>query len=799
MNHVTKRMIHEPPFREEKPSAPWGRGNWPCSWICHPSDPQCPFTSAFKKEFDLTSSEEIRVHVSSDERYELYLDGELVGRGPERGSPECWYFETYDLDLEAGSHLLVARVWALGPNRAPTAQMSMAPGFLLAPESEEHQGLLGTGLTPWQVLLFTGLNYPEGPHNYGIADGIEFDGASYPWGFETGDGSGWIEAKPGLVAKSGATPKLSSQAQPLVPAILPAMLNEPRRLGRSRYASATVLQEKYLKAASDPETAKQWDRLLGGDATITLPAHSQLRILIDLDDYYCAYPELTTSRGQGSRISVSWAESLYHTVERTPEWPDRKGNRDEVEGKFFVGYADYFRPDGGSKRKFRPLWWRAGRYLEILISTAEEALIVDDLIFYETRYPLEMESRVQFEDPRLEEALPVMVRALQTCSHETYMDCPYYEQLMYTGDTRLEILTHYALQRDYRLPAKAVRLFQLSLSSNGLTKSRYPSQSGQFIPPFSLWWVTMVHDLALWRGEETLVRQALPVCRLVLDQFTSHLTADGVPAPLEGWNFMDWVPGWQYGCCPDGDMSVNSVQGWQLVLVLALTAQLEEWMGEPELASRATKTAGKLATSLKEKFWSETRGLFADNPSHTSWSEHAQCLAILSGQLTLDEEAALMDAMLAADDLAQTTIYFAHYYFEACQRTGRMDAFMERMQLWFGLVDKGFKTTFEKPGDTRSDCHAWGAHPLYHYYATILGVRPASPGFETVRISPQLGKMESASGSLVHPRGHIDVDYRKSGRSLKATITLPEGITGTFRHGEIEIPLSAGKNQVTAE
>ena len=36
------------------------------------------------------------------------------------------------------------------------------------------------------------------------------------------------------------------------------------------------------------------------------------------------------------------------------------------------------------------------------------------------------------------------------CAHETYMDCPYYEQMMYVGDTRLEVLTTYAISRDDR-------------------------------------------------------------------------------------------------------------------------------------------------------------------------------------------------------------------------------------------------------------------------------------------------------------------------------------------------------------
>ncbi len=224
--------------------------------------------------------------------------------------------------------------------------------------------------------------------------------------------------------------------------------------------------------------------------------------------------------------------------------------------------------------------------------------------------------------------------------------------------------------------------------------------------------------------------------------------------------------------------------------------QVEEWLGEDALAERNRRLAATLAQNLTRVFCDEERGLFADNLSKTCWSEHAQCLAILSGQLSEATESRLMENMLRSKDLERTTIYFSHYYFEACRKLGRMDALMKRMELWFQLKSRGFKTTFEKPGDSCSDCHAWGAHPLYHYYASILGVRPSSLGFATAEIRPQLGDMKSANGRLVHPRGFIEVNYQVEGDFLKSTITLPDGISGTFLHNGQELPLLPGRNDL---
>jgi hypothetical protein len=127
-----------------------------------------------------------------------------------------------------------------------------------------------------------------------------------------------------------------------------------------------------------------------------------------------------------------------------------------------------------------------------------------------------------------------------------------------------------------------------------------------------------------------------------------------------------------------------------------------------------------------------------------------------------------------------TTIYFSHYYFEACRLVRRADKLFERLGVWFELEAKGFKTTFETPGNTRSDCHAWGAHPIYHCFAAVAGIRPASFGFEDVEIAPLPGALDRIGAKLVHPLGEIKVELKHKGNSLKGTVFLPKGLSGSF-------------------
>ena len=182
-------------------------------------------------------------------------------------------------------------------------------------------------------------------------------------------------------------------------------------------------------------------------------------------------------------IRMGWAEALYEG--NINEWWQvfhaSKGHRDEILGKVLATGTDVFYPTGEARRIFEPLWWRAGRYVELYVQTAAEPVTLDKLSFLETRYPLTPNAKFGASDTRFDQAWPLMVRALQMCSHETYMDCPYY------------------------LPRKAIEMFFNSRFPQGLTQARYPCRATQFIPPFSLWWCGMVHDYALWRGDRAFV------------------------------------------------------------------------------------------------------------------------------------------------------------------------------------------------------------------------------------------------------------------------------------------------------
>jgi len=788
-----RTLIDYDPFAELPDLLPsWAAGGaWPCRWIG--ASESAPFVAAFRCPFHVESDGAVRAHVSADERYELFLDGVRIGRGSERGDTRHWCFETYDIPLKKGAHVLVAKVWALG-EFAPLAQLSLRPGFLFAPEEAAWISLLGTGVADWQVQPLDGFRFVRVPEVEGVGGKLVLDGSRFPWGFEFGTGEGWMPAtalEPGMsvgrVNNYGAVHQLT-------PAKLPPMLEFPRALGVVKLVAnlASTDSADVPISTSDHlvEEAAEWDRLIRGEARQTIPAGTIRRIVLDLEDYVCGYPALVTSGGRGSVVKILWTEALR-------DGNGVKGHRDEIEGKLFKGSGPVFHPGGGAHENFEALWWEAGRFIEIVVGTDTEELVIESLTLRETRYPLEIESTFEADDARLTRITPILVRSLQMCLHETYMDCPYYEQLMYAGDTRTEVLTTYVLTRDDRPPRKALALFASSRLPSGLTQSRYPSRVTQIIPPFALWWVAMVYDFALWRDDAGFVKSLMPPARSVIDSYIHAINEDGLVQSPGGWNYMDWVDGWPCGVPPDGN-AVSGIINLQFVLVLTLVGKLEAYCGRPELAAQALRVAAELQRRIEAVFWNEELGLFSDDAAGQRFSEHAQALAVLGGFIDSEKRRRIAEGLAAPNNLARASIYFTHYLFEAFCALGNMRAVQDRFGFWFNLERNGFKTTPETADPCRSECHAWGAHPLYHFFASILGIRPASMGFESVRIAPQLGSLGHAQGRFAHPLGDIEVEFDQDAREIRGTIVLPRGLSGHFICGATSLPLHEGRQTVRA-
>ena len=770
------------------------------SWIWHPERAAGEVAAVrFANAFRLDAPREFVLHVSADQRYELSLDGEIISLGPDRCDERRWSFASYRIALPGGPHELEALVWWIGPH-APAAQRSWRGGFILAAEGP-LDGALTTGKGPWTAT---------------DVGGWSFDGrggelpAHMVGGFQTIDRreqlrSGSEPVPPAVVLVPLEDSEWSSARAgwALHPSPLPDQLRRDLRPGRIIAVIEGGLDGERpvgTEHLRHPAVA-EWQGMLDGSRAVTVPAGRTVSALWDLGDYYCGYSQALLAGG-GGELSMTWAEALFERP--VSRWSKHKGSRRELVGKFYRGPRDTFVAADGEARPFRACWWRSGRYVLLTARAGEAPLAIEGVSIRETRYPLEDEGRFHADDPRPERIAPLALRGIQMCAHETFMDCPHYEQLQYVGDTRLQMLVSYVLTRDDRLCRRALELFDGSRWMHGFINSAYPA-GPQMISTFPPYWVMMVRDFAYWRDDLPLVRSLMVGVRAALEQYMHLRRDDGLLHELPGWPFVDTVPEWidtLYG--PDVRNGPSTVVNLLYSAALLAAADLEEVGGEAELASRNRRLARRTANAVLDRCWVAERSLVADDPRRTTFSEHAQCLALLAGILPPEERAGCFQALLAATDLARAQpMYWMHYLFETYRLFGRGELVLEKLGIWEDLLADGFVTPPEMYEPSRSDCHGWGSHPLYHLQATLAGIRPAAPGFAAVEIAPQPGPLRRIESRLPHPRGFIEAEMQfappdAGPRACRATISLPPATVGVFRWHGRQRPLRPGPQQVEA-
>ncbi len=729
----------------------------------------------FRRSFELAQvPAKFVIHVSGDSRYRLFVNGKTVASGPARGDPHQWRYETVDIAsaLTPGRNTLAAAVWNDGPHAA-VCQWSVRTAFLLQADDQQHEPLVntGSGWRSWRDAAYTAVPVPtyQLTGYYAIGPCERFDARAHPWGWEQRDfdDSEW---KP--VSVIGPAAPRDAVDGPnrwmLTPRPIPAMEETPQRFAAVRNASG-------MAAPSE----------LRG---VTIPARTFVRILADQGHLTTAYPELEFSGGRDATIGIAYTEGLFQTMR-----PRRmKGNRNEVDGKEFVGYADHVIADGG-RRVYRPLYWRTFRYVQLSIQTGDTPLTIEDFRSVYTGYPFERRATFDSGNRLHQQILDTGWRTARLCAHETYMDCPYYEQLQYSGDTRIQNLVSVYMTGDARLMRNAIQALDSSRTHEGATLSRAPSVLQQYIPPFSLWWIGMVHDYWRYADDPEFVKQMLTGARPVLGFYSRHLTTGGLLGAMPWWNYVDWVESWPRGAPPcEPGMMPASIQ-LQFLLALQWAAELENALGYRQLGEMAATQARLLNAKIRSTFWDSGRRIFSEDRAHQKLSQHANALAVLAGVTSGDEARDLMERVEADKSLAKCSVYFRYYLDRAMAAAGLGGRYLDRLGTWEFMLSEGLTTWAEQDTPyTRSDCHAWGASPNIEFFRTVLGIDSAAPGFSKVLIEPNPGKLTRVSGSMPHRLGTITVALDGE----KATIDLPPSLTGVLKWKGREHELRPGRNQV---
>lgn len=765
------------------------KNNWIWSKNWENEDQEKPRLLLFRKTFELEAEPKAgMLDISADTRYKLYVNGRLVEIGPCKGDRQVWFYDTVDIKkyLKPGKNVIAVSVlrYSVDPAKGNHSLFrTFTPGLYVKGFVEEEgkkQEILGD--ESWRCKRNTWVQFVREEEGFAplmIHETAQGEASIQGWNTCEYEDSNWENAKPYVIFE-------------LPPAVSPGNLF-PRPipfLYRKKRNFCGIFNLK--KSAFSKE---KWQGFLDGNQSLVIPANSEELVEIDAGEEMTGYIYTEFEKGKNARVQLLYAEAYLQEGVEGPGNVPVKGDRLDVENGHLDGYQDVYTVAGfGEENKaerYETYWFRTFRFVQLHIRTGEEPLVLRSLNYEETGYPLEVKTKVETSDESLAQIWEISARTLQRCMHETYEDCPYYEQLQYAMDSRTQILYTYAVSADDRLARKCMDDLCRSQRADGLLNCCYPNCNSNVIPGFSIYYILMVYDHMMYFGDKELVEDHLPCVERILDYFRKNVTEKGYLGQVgteignRFWSFIDWAAEWNptSGMPPAGLKGPITMESLLYIYGLQHAGKLMEFVGRKEDAQRYEKQANQVQDALRT-YCTGADGMLQDGPGIEEYSQHCQVFGVLTDTLDLETGRKNVLRTIEEKGYAQSTVAMSFYLFRALEKTGLYEYSDRYWNIWRRMLKLHCTTCIESDAYARSECHAWGALALYELPSAVLGVRPAAPGYQVVKIAPKPGYLTSASGTVKTPVGEIFVSWKLENGQLQMEYKAPEGVAVKTADGE---------------
>lgn len=722
------------------------------------------------------------VNISADTRYKLYVNGSLVEVGPSRGDHQIWFYDAIDITryLQEGLNVIGASVLRY-PEDPETGNHGMfrtpTPGLYLTGEIHDMAGHVYdiAADATWKSKLDDKVSFYREEEHFAplvVHENTAGNPATFGWREADFDDSDW----------PGAMPYKKFM---ISEAVSPANL-QPRNIPYMQRKQGKFIG--IMDMVQSAHTEREWMDLLEWDKPVYIPPRTEETVVLDAGEEMTGYITAAFSGGEGATVRLLYAEAYVQDGFVGPAHVPVKANRLDKENGHLQGYQDTYHVAGlGSDEKpetYESYWFRTFRFVQLHVCTGEQGLTIHRLDYEETGYPLVVQTAVHTSDPTLDPIWTMSERTLRRCMHETYEDCPYYEQLQYIMDSRTQALCTYALSADDRLARKCMDDFRRSQRYDGLLNCSYPNCTINVIPGFSIYYILMVHDHMMYFGDGALVEEHMPAIEQILGYFERHLTRDGYVEKIGGvnmearfWSFIDWAEEWNEtsGMPTAGLKGPLTMETLLYIYGLQHAAHLADFLGRTHEADAYRERAQAAREAVRDCCMG-SNGMIQDGPGVDEYSQQCQVFGILTD--TLDDTIGRENLLKTIEEpgYTQCTVAMRFYLFRALEKTGLYAYTDKYWDTWRKMVEMHCTTCVESEAYARSECHGWGAFILYELPSITLGVRPAAPGYKKVRIVPVTGYMTNAAGVVKTPVGDIRVAWRMRDGALKMDYEVPQGL-----------------------
>jgi len=749
-------------------------------------------------------------HVSADGRYQLYVNGVRVGRGPARCDPLWQYCDSYDLAplLQAGTNLIAVMVHSYGQDmawyqlsRAEWARAFGCGGLFFQCDIE---GPDGTSIAvhsdeSWRCRVADAWQRDVPAGAVGFPEVYDARREPVGWAGPNFDDRDWEAAK--VLRRQAFNRGPDVRPFPvMVPRDIPFLLEEERLpvavVSCGEGAEPESLEDVAGAAAAEklqPLDSCQVscpEALLSGDdsnAEVRTAAGRNMALVLDFGRTVSGYPRLVLDGPAGAVVDVAYSERLTDgLVEVSRASAVTSQNVHRLILREGVQTWEQFQ-------------WAGFRYLQLIFRSCERPLRLLKAAVNFTSYPVGRRGSFACSDPLLTRLWEVGSDTLQLCMHDGYEDCPSREQRQWVGDAYVEMLVNFAAFGDIHLAAKLLRQVAQSQRADGMTHMATPGDVPgawtEFIPDYCLYWVMTIAEYARYTGDTALARELFPSVARAMAWFERHLDEHGLLANVPGWVFIDWAEVDRWGECA----ALNAIY----CHALGHAARIARWSGARGEAARYKAQAARVRRALNRRLWDDKRGVYVDARAEgrrgrrVSQQTNALFIAYdiaprerwprILAAITDEERLRVTStgpgdpAVRDFDEEQQVVLaqpFFMHHLHRALARAGEHRLLIENIRRrWGAMLEAGATTFWEHWHGRDSQCHAWSATPTYDLSTEVLGVAPLEAGFRQFVVAPKPAGLNWARGAFPSVRGDIAVSWERGPRSFRLTVDVPPETT----------------------
>lgn len=450
----------------------------------------------------------------------------------------------------------------------------------------------------------------------------------------------------------------------------------------------------------------------------------------------------------------------------------------------------YIAKDG--RQVYRSFIPRGFRYMLLTVRNFSKPIKIYNIKVDVTTFPVGNMGGFSSSDYQLNEVWEISKHTIRMCAQDTIIDCPAYEQALWTGDSyNISLMNYYAFG-NYDLVKRCLKLISKSVYRSPLPESQVPSGWQNVLTAWSILWMMACREYYQYSGDFDFIKEVYPELKLTVQRFNEFINEDGL-LEISAWNMLDWAP-------MDTEHKIVTHQNALLVDALRQTAYLASLIGEREDANEYQLLAEKVKKAINIHLWDEEEKVYIDSihedgrPSKVR-SIQTNLIVYLTDSAE-DTRKQVIEEYIKnppADFVQIKSPFVLFFYYQALLELGKTETILESIRDIYGYMLENDATTCWEgweliEGDfSRSHCHAWSAAPTYVFGVMFLGVKPLEPGFTKVSISPKLNGLKWIKGSVPTPYGPININCKDYGDYTNIQINHPE---------EVMVEIDVEKNTV---